>query len=136
MRIGATIIRMTTIQQEYSIHAPLEEVWASLTKASIIEKWGAGPATFVAEVDGKFSLWGGDIYGKNTKVEPQKLLVQEWYSTSTPEQKYTVSFMLEKIESATKVTLIHENVLLQDEEDFAEGWASFYFEPIKALLET
>ena len=126
---------MATIRQDYLIHAPVEEVWASLTESPIIEKWGAGPAMFTAEVDGEFSLWGGDIYGKNTKVEPHKLLVQEWYSTSTPEQKYTVSFKLERVDSATNITLTHKDVIADDEADFAEGWASFYFEPIKALLE-
>ena len=127
---------MLTIEQNYSINAPAEKVWDALTSTELMEKWGAGPVKFDARVGGKFSLWGGDIDGTNTKVEPNKLLEQDWYSHSTSDRRYKVSFSLHEKAGVTEVKVVHEGVTDSEFQDFADGWRDYYFDPIKQLLET
>ena len=69
---------MKTIKQTYLINAPLENVWQSLVDPKIIDDWGGGPAKMSEENGTEFSLWGGDIHGKNIEVIPNKKLVQDW----------------------------------------------------------
>ena len=66
-----------TINQEYVIDSPAAEVWNALTNTDYIEKWGGGPIKMDDKVGSEFSLWGGDIHGKNIEVVENKKLVQE-----------------------------------------------------------
>ncbi len=67
---------MKQIEQTYTIAAPLAKVWQAFTDAATAEKWGAGPAKVEAIEGGAFSYWDGDIHGTNTKIMPEKLLMQ------------------------------------------------------------
>lgn len=125
---------MKNIHQTYVIKAPVYKVQEALTNAELINKWNAGPAKFDISEGGAFSLWGGDIYGTNTKVVTNELLEQDWYSGDA-EQCYMVSFRLNEANGNTTVILEHNNVPNQEAKDFAEGWRDFYFDPIKQLLE-
>lgn len=56
---------MKTIKQTYLIKASLQDVWQALIDPVIIAKWGGGPAQMNDKVGTEFTLWGGEIYGKN-----------------------------------------------------------------------
>ncbi|HSW80059.1 MAG TPA: SRPBCC domain-containing protein, partial [Candidatus Saccharimonadales bacterium] len=94
---------MRSIEQTYTIKAPIEKVWLALTDANTAEKWGAGPAKVEAEVGGDFSYWDGDIHGKFTKIEPNKLIEQDWYGHDHPDHKYKVTFEIKGDEEKTTV---------------------------------
>lgn len=55
------IVTMKSITQDYTIQAPIEEVYKALTGASTAEQWGAAPAKVDAREGGEYSYWGGDI---------------------------------------------------------------------------
>jgi len=57
----------------------------------------------------KFSLWGGDIYGKNKEVITQKRLIQEWYSAGW-EKPSLVTFKITQEKAGTRLELTHEDV--------------------------
>lgn len=126
---------MKTIDQTYKIKAPIGLVWRALTDASVIDKWDAGPADFDAIENGKFSLWGGDIHGTNTKLVKDQLLEQDWYSNNTPNNCYKISFSLKQDGDETTIHLVHPDVPDDEVQDFEEGWKDYYFDPIKRLLE-
>lgn len=128
---------MKTIDKTYKIKAPIESVWQALTDAKLIEEWEAGPAKFEATEDGKFSLWGGDIHGTNTKIIENKLLQQDWFSRGNGNKEicYKVTFKLSSDGESTIVHLIHENVPENEYEDFVDGWKVYYIDPIKKILE-
>ena len=50
-----------------------------LTKAQSIQLWTGADVEFVEEVGTEFSLWDGDIVGKNLEFYPGKKIVQQWY---------------------------------------------------------
>jgi len=124
---------MKTIQLEYKIKAPVAAVWRALTDPVVINQWGAGPAKMSAYLE-DFSIWGGDIHGKNIEVVDYKLLVQDWYSDDwTLPSKVTFTLLTDK--DNTVVKLLHEFFPEDRYKDLKEGWEQFYLRPIKKLLE-
>lgn len=122
------------IKQIYEISAPAEKVWQALTDPEIIEQWSGALAVMDADESTEFSLWGGDIWGKNTKMIPNKLIEQDWYGGKWPEpSKLTIEFSEEG--GATSIILTHVDVPEKEEQDFADGWRDYYFGPMKDLLE-
>lgn len=105
---------MKTVKQTYHIAVPAKKVWAALVDAKQINKWGGGPAKMSAKKDAEFSLWGGEIWGKNTAVVTEKKLAQEWWCKGWKEAS-ELTFTLHKEKSVagkigTRVELLHKNV--------------------------
>jgi uncharacterized protein YndB with AHSA1/START domain len=125
---------MNTIQQSYTINAPIEKVWESLTSADIAEQWGASPAKVDAHEGGKFSYWDGDIHGVFTKLVPEKLIEQDWYGHDNPTWKYRAVFTFESNDATTTVHLEFSGDIQDEQKDIAD-WKDYYFDPIKKLLE-
>lgn len=129
---------MKTIKQTYQITAPIEMVWEALVDPKHIDKWGGGPSIMDGKAGTKFSLWGGSIWGRNTKVAPGKKLVQDWYSENEEEKwknASIVTFELYKELDCTKLELIHENIPNSDAKNIDEGWKDYYLGPLKEYVE-
>jgi uncharacterized protein YndB with AHSA1/START domain len=124
-----------TIKQKYLIKAPIEKVWEALTEAKEIEKWGGGPAHMRAEENYAFSLWGGDIHGKNVKVVKNKILKQEWYSGEWKKPSIA-TFDLSEKGGKTKIILTHTDVPEDEIKDVSDGWKDYYIGPLQKLLES
>lgn len=124
---------MKHITQTYYIKASKEKVWQALVDQKIITKWGGGPAK-MSEKTGPFSLWGGDIHGKNVRVVKEKELVQDWYGGDW-EEASIVEFKLSEKNGTTRVTLAHKNIPDTEAKDIAEGWKDYYMVPLKELVE-
>jgi activator of HSP90 ATPase len=125
---------MKTIRQSYTVHAPLQRVWQALIDPVVIDAWGGGSAHMDENVGTKFTLWGGDIYGKNIKVVQNKELVQEWFGGKW-EKPSKVTFTLKDKGNNTVIDLLHEDVPDEEAKDIAEGWKIYYLGPLKKLLE-
>lgn len=125
---------MKTIKQKYSINAPVTNVWDALVNPKTIDKWGAGPAKMTDKKGRKFSLWGGDIWGVNTKVVAQKKLVQDWYAGKW-EKPSIVTFTLSSSKDKTLLSLVHTNVPDSEAKDISAGWKDYYLVPLTELVE-
>lgn len=123
---------MKSFTKTYTIHASVHDVWKALTDTKMIHKWGGGPAVMAPVAGTKFSLWGGDIHGVNTKVIPEKKLVQDWYSGDWKEPS-EVTFTLT---GNTKVTLTHKNIPDEEFKDIKSGWDDYYMLPLTELVES
>lgn len=128
------IIIVKIIKKKYLIKAPVEKVWESLVNSKIIEKWGAGPAEMSDKENVEFKLWGGDIFGKNTKITENKKLVQDWYGGKWA-QSSKATFTLTKKGKNTLLELVHENIPDKEAEDIDNGWDDYYLGPMKEYLE-
>lgn len=125
---------MKTIKKEYHIIAAKEKVWQALVNPKIIEKWRAGPVKMSDKEGFEFSLWGGDIHGKNVEVVNQEKLVQEWYAGDWP-QPSIVTFDLTHKNGCTTVYLTHQDIPDDEYREIDEGWDEYYLGKIKKLLE-
>lgn len=122
------------IKQKYLIKAPIEKVWEALVSEKVIDQWGGGPVKMDDKAGSKFSLWGGDVWGKNIEVIRNKKLVQDWYGGDWKKLS-KVTFILKSKGGSTEVDLIHTDVPRDEESDFADGWKDYYLGEIKKLLE-
>lgn len=125
---------MKTIHQLYHIKAPLSIVWQALIDPKAIENWGGGPAKMSDKKGAHFSLWGGDIWGKNLEVIKREKLVQEWHDDQNT-YNMVVTMTLEGNEDSTTLTLLHENVPNDRYDDLNNGWKKYYLGPLKTFVE-
>lgn len=121
---------MKHIKQKHKIHATPEEVYAALTNPVTIELWTGYPALMSQEPDTEFSLWEGDIVGRNICFIKNELVQQEWYFGDQEEQSI-VTIRLTADKDSTLVNLVHENVPDEEYDDLNYGWKNYYWGAIK-----
>jgi len=122
------------IKQIYKIKISVKKVWAALVQSKHIAAWSGSLAKMSAKKGARFSLWGGEIFGKNILVEPEKKLVQEWYGGKWKKPSI-VEISLSEHKGVTEIKLIHKDVPPKEVKEFASGWKDYYFGPIKKYLE-
>jgi uncharacterized protein YndB with AHSA1/START domain len=124
---------MKTIRQHYLVNASPEEVFAAITNPFTIELWSGYPAQMEAKEGTEFSIFDGDIAGRNLKIVENQQLVQEWYFGDSPEQSL-VTIDLKAHKEGTRVLLEHTNVPDEEFDDFLEGWNEYYWGAIKEFF--
>jgi activator of HSP90 ATPase len=78
------------------------------------------------EPESEFSLWEGNIAGKNISFETGKKIVQEWYFGEQDEPSI-VTIILHVHKQGTSAELRHNNIPDEAYEDMVEGWEDVYF---------
>ena len=126
-----------TITKIYKIHASRDSVWQSLTNSGDIAVWSEDTnVTMNDQVGTLFSLWSGEITGKNIEIDPGQKLVQEWRSGDWKEDTIsTVTFTLTEKDGYVEVTLVHEGIPEVAIPSIDDGWDAYYMEPLKAYVE-
>ncbi|MFP4448522.1 MAG: SRPBCC domain-containing protein [Bacteroidales bacterium] len=117
---------MKDFSNTYKIKGTPEEVFTALTNPFTIELWTGYPAQMDENEGAEFSLWDGDIEGKNLEIKKNKKIVQEWYFGDQEEQSI-VTMELYKSGSGTRVKLIHTNIPDIAYENMKTGWNEYYF---------
>lgn len=117
---------MKDLKRNYKIPATPEEVFRALTNPLAIELWTGYPAEMKAEEGFEFSLWEGDITGRNLEVRPFEKIVQEWYF-GAQEAYSIVSIHLEERNGSTLVSLEHTNIPEEIFPNISRGWNETYF---------
>ncbi len=125
---------MARIEQTYTIKAPAAKVWQALIDPKVIDTWGGGPAIMDDQISTEFSLWGGDVHGKNTEVVAEKLLVQDWDDGRLPHAS-KVRFELSEKNGVTTLHLVQADIPDGRFDDLDDGWHDYYLGPLKELLE-
>ncbi|MEZ5069959.1 MAG: SRPBCC domain-containing protein [Bacteroidales bacterium] len=125
---------MKDIHKYYRIKATPEEVYAALTKPFSIALWTGSPAVMSEEAGSEFSLFDGDIEGRNLEFETDHKIVQEWYF-GEQEDSSIVTILLRPDKLYTRVELRHTNVPEDAYEDMFQGWDEFYFGALKEFFE-
>lgn len=124
---------MPTITQTYEMNAKPEEVFEALVNPDIIQHWSGDEAKMSADVGAKFSLWGGQMFGTNLEVIPNKKIVQEWCYEQW-EKPSKVTFIIKAKGDISIVSLYHEDVPEKSLESIAEGWDSYYLGAIREMF--
>lgn len=125
---------MRDFKKYYTIPAEPDEVYSAITNPFTIELWSGFKAVMSTEPNTEFSLWDGDISGKNLEFDENKKIVQEWYFGEQKEQSL-VTIKLFENKKGTQAELRHTNIPDDDYENITEGWNEYYFGAIKAFFE-
>ena len=124
---------MNTIRQKHHLAASPEEVYLALTNPFTIELWSGYPATMDTIPGSEFSLFEGDIVGKNLEFKENEFLKQQWYFEGEKEES-VVSIRLTSEKTNTVVELIHTHVPNEVVEEMREGWKKSYFGALKKFF--
>lgn len=116
---------MKTFKKTFIINAEPSDVYSALTNPFTIELWSGYPAVMPAEPGSEFSLWDGDISGRNIEFIPDSKVVQEWYFGDQSERSI-VTISIQPFREDSQVTVEHTNIPDEDFEDIAEGWREYY----------
>jgi activator of HSP90 ATPase len=116
---------MKTFKKSFKINAEPSDIYSAITNPFTIELWTGYPAIMSETLGSEFSLWDGDITGKNLEFIKDKRVVQEWYFGDQPE-KSLVTITIQPDKGNSVVTVEHVNIPDQDFSDIADGWREYY----------
>jgi activator of HSP90 ATPase len=105
--------------------APPEEVYLALTKAQSIQLWTGASVEFDEVENTEFSMWDGDISGKNISFEAGKKIVQQWYFGEQTEASI-VTIKLHEDKKGTSLEFSQTNIPDEDFDEFTEGIRDYY----------
>jgi activator of HSP90 ATPase len=124
---------MKSIKRTFKIKAEPSDVYAALTNPYTIELWSGYPALMSSEPGSEFSLWEGDITGRNLEFIQDKKVVQEWYFGDQTERSIvTITISADREDSM--VTVEQTNIPDEDFGSISEGWSENYFEAISSFF--
>jgi activator of HSP90 ATPase len=116
---------MKTFKKTFKINAEPSDIYSALTNSYTIELWSGYPAKMSEEPGSDFSLWDGDITGKNLEFIKGKRVMQEWFFGEQKE-KSIVTITIQPDRTDSQVTVEHSNIPDEDFDDIAEGWREYY----------
>ena len=92
----------------------------------------ADPGGQSGRAGGAFSLFGGQITGRNVELIPDRRIVQAWRPASWPEGVYSIArFELQAQGAGTRMVFDHTGSPPRLREHLASGWQEHYFGPLK-----
>jgi activator of HSP90 ATPase len=116
---------MKTFKKYILLPAPPEEVYLGLTKAQSIQLWTGAEVEFKEEAGTEFSLWDGDIVGKNLEFDYGKKIVQQWYFGEDNEPSI-VTIKLHPDKKGTSLEFVQTNIPAEDYKEFTDGITEYY----------
>jgi activator of HSP90 ATPase len=116
---------MKTFKKSFKINAEPSDIYSAITNPYTIELWSGYPAKMDTEPGNEFSLWEGDITGKNLELIQDRKVVQEWYFGNQSE-KSVVTITIQPDRDNSLVTVEQTNIPDDDFTDISEGWKEYY----------
>lgn len=111
---------MADFKKYFTIPATPEEVYLALTKETSLQLWTGSKVEFTEEPGTEFSLWEGDIVGRNIEFETGKKIVQQWYFGEDNEPSI-VTIKLHEHKKGTSLEFSQTNIPEEDFEEFTGG---------------
>lgn len=123
------------IHQEVSLPAPPEVVYDELVDPKRFAEFTGAPAELDAVPGGAFSLFGGQILGRNLELVPGVRVVQAWRVAGWEPGLYSVvRFELERDAQETTVRFDHTGFPPDATTELESGWHAMYWEPMSRHL--
>ena len=116
---------MKTFKKTFKINAEPSDIYSAITNPFTIELWSGYPAIMSTEPGSEFSLWEGDITGKNLEFVQDKKIVQEWYFGDQP-GKSIVTITISPDRENSLVTVEQSNISDEEFSGIADGWREYY----------
>lgn len=138
LRIKVRRVNLTKkLKISITVAANPEDVYDAWLDSKKHAEMTGSEATVEPRINGRFTAWDGYIEGTTVELEPNKRIVQKWRTTDFPPNSpdSTIEVILEKIESGTRLTLIHSDIPEGQSDDYKTGWKDFYFDPMVRYFE-
>lgn len=130
------MIPTKTIKQSVFIKTSPHDVYEVIMDEVKHAKLTKSTAIVSRKIGGEFSIYGGELTGKNLELEEDKEIVQFWRAHDWPKGHFsTVAFTLEKVKGGTRIVFVQDGVPDQHVKDITAGWKLYYWDPMKKMLE-
>jgi activator of HSP90 ATPase len=131
---GADKLR-TSLHQDIDLPASPHRIYAALLDAKQFAAFSGAAATIDPAPGGAFSMFGGQITGRNVELVPDRRIVQAWRPGSWDPGVYSiVKFELQEHGAQTRVVLDHTGFPEGKFAGLDSGWHEHYWEPLKKLF--
>ena len=127
--------KRTSLQEEIHLKSNPQRIYAILLDAKQFAAFTGAPAEIDPKAGGPFSLFAGQIVGRNVELVSNERIVQAWRPAHwTPGVWSLVTFALKPEASGTIVSLDHKGFPVGDFDHLEWGWHAHYWEPLKKFL--
>lgn len=127
------ICKMKDFKKYFRLDASPADLYNALTNPVMIEIWSGEPAVMSTEPGSDFSLWDGEIVGRNVEFVPNQKIVQQWFFGEESDSVVTIKLHPDK--SGTNVEVHQTNIPDDAYENMVEGWESDYFGSLSELFD-
>jgi activator of HSP90 ATPase len=125
-----------TIRQTATFKTGPHEVYEALMDQKKHSQFTGGGAKISRQVGGRFTIYDGEIEGKNLELVPDKKIVQSWRYGDWPEGHYsTATFSLQAVDKGTRLTFTQTGVPDDKFEEIKAGWKEYYWQPMRDMLD-
>lgn len=125
-----------TIHEELEFKVNPHRVYEALLDSKQFSAFSGVPAEIHREAGGAFSLFDGQIMGRNVELVPDRRIVQAWRSAGWPEGIYSIArFELAAQGLGTRLVFDHTGFPPASRASLSSGWQAHYFGPLKKYFE-
>ena len=130
------MVKTQTITQTVLIKAPPHDVFELIMDEEKHGKLTHSKAVVSRKIGGEFSIYDGELTGKNLELELDKKIVQFWRASDWPKGHFsTIAFNLEKVKNGTRINFVQDGVPDEFVKEISDGWKTYYWDPMKKMLE-
>jgi activator of HSP90 ATPase len=124
------------IHQSVKLPASSEELYKTFLDSKKHTAMTGMPARISNKIGGKWSAFGGSIWGRNIMFIPGKMIVQSWRSTAfkKTDMDSVLVVTFTKVSGGARIDLVHVNVSESDHKGATNGWRQYYWVPWRAYL--
>jgi activator of HSP90 ATPase len=121
-----------TIHEEIIFHVTPHRVYEALLDSKQFSAFSGLPAEIDRAAGGAFSLFEGQITGRNVELAPDHRIVQAWRSGGFPEGVYSIArFEITAQGSGARLVFDHTGFPPKLRDHLASGWQEHYWGPLK-----
>lgn len=130
-KTSSCLIKTVTIKQQQKFMCRSKDFYNVMTTPEMVMAFTKGPIKLEAKKEGKFELFGGNIYGEFIELSPTKI-VQKWRCKSWPSGHFSeVIFDIAEKNDHTEVNITQHSVPISEEETTKVNWDRYYWDAIK-----
>jgi activator of HSP90 ATPase len=124
--------KSVTIHEVLEFPVSPRRIYEALLDSKQFSAFSGVPAEIHREAGGTFSLFGGQISGRNVELAPDRRIVQAWRAASWPEGVYSIAkFELEAQGAGARLVFDHTGFPPELRDHLAGGWREHYWGPLK-----
>ena len=124
---------MRDFKKYFKLEASPADLYNALTNPTMIKIWTGETAVMSTEPGSEFSLWDGEIAGRNIEFVANEKIVQIWFFGEDSDSIVTIKLHPDK--QGTNVEVHQTNIPDEAYENIAEGWESDYIGGLKELFD-
>src|SRR5689334_18351953 len=128
----------TYLHQDETFSGPPARVYRVLLSGREFAAFSGERAQIDPRVGGAFSLFNGQVVGRNVDLVPNRRIVQAWRAVGDwPPGIYSlVHFELAPTSTGTQLALDHTGFQEGDFDHLNAGWAPHYWDPMRRYFES